>query len=149
MYRIHYLFLFPAIFVVLVTSHTTKAQQSRSVILTGYNSVPKVDTPARGDVQVTLKADTLSLEGSFSDLSSYYFGSAIFYGEKGERGNQLIKLQPSVKESRTEGIFEKNKNTFALTEGQLEALRNGNLYINIMSFDNQLGELRAQLPAFP
>lgn len=149
MRRIYFLLLFSTLIVFLTSTQTAQAQQSRKVILTGYNSVPKVDTPARGDVQVTLKADTLSLEGSFADLSSYYFGSAIFYGGKSEQGNQLIKLQPSVKESRTEGTFEKSKNTFALTEGQLEALRNGNLYINIMSFDHQLGELRAQLPAFP
>lgn len=124
------------------------AQQSHTIILTGYNSVPKVETPARGDAKITLKADTLSVEGSFSDLSGYYFGSAIFYGEKGEQGNKIISLKPTIKESRTDGIFEKSKNTFKLTEGQLEALRNGNLYINIMSFEHQLGELRAQLPAF-
>jgi len=143
-------FFLPAIlllsFIFLVKS--AQAQQSHTIILTGYNSVPKAETSARGDAKITLKSDTLIIEGSFTDLSDYYFGAAIFYGEKGEQGNKLISLNPTIKENRTDGVFEKSKNTFKLTEGQLEALRNGELYINVMSFENQLGELRAQLPSF-
>jgi len=143
-------FFLPAIlllsFLFLVKS--AQAQQSHTIILTGYNSVPKAETSARGDAKITLKSDTLIVEGSFTDLSDYYFGAAIFYGEKGEQGNKLISLNPTIKENRTDGVFEKSKNTFKLTEGQLEALRNGELYINVMSFENQLGELRAQLPSF-
>lgn len=149
MYRFCFLLLLSTLIVSMGTADPASAQQSRKIILTGYNSVPTVETSARGDIEVTLKSDTLSLAGSFTDLSNYYYGSAIFYGEKGEQGNQIISLQPTIKESRIEGTFEKSKNTFALTEGQLDALRNGNLYISIMSFDHQLGELRAQLPAFP
>lgn len=133
---------------ILAFPDTSQAQQSHTIIMAGYKSVPKVETTARGDATITLKNDTLMVEGSFSDLSSYYFGSAIFYGKKGEQGNKLISLSPTIKESNTEGIFEKEKNTFKLTEGQLEALREGHLYINIMSFEHQVGELRAQLPAF-
>lgn len=130
------------------TFESAHAQQSHTIILTGYNSVPKAETSARGDAKITLKNDTLTVEGSFNDLSGYYFGSGIFYGEKGEQGNKLISLNPTIKENRTDGVFEKSKNTFKLTEGQLEALRDGELYINVMSFENQLGELRAQLPSF-
>lgn len=141
-------FLMLILISLIAVPESLHAQQSHTIILTGYNSVPKVETSARGDAKITLKQDTLMVEGSFIDLSSYYFGSAIFYGKKGEQGNKLISLNPTIKESNTDGVFEKDKNTFQLTEGQLEALREGNLYINIMSFENQLGELRAQLPAF-
>jgi hypothetical protein len=141
-------FIVVMLFGILAFPDTSQAQQSHTIILTGYNSVPKVETPARGDAKITLENDTLIVEGSFTNLSGYYFGSAIFYGDKGEQGNKLISLNPTIKESNTGGVFEKENNTFKLTEGQLEALREGNLYINIMSFENQVGELRAQLPAF-
>lgn len=135
-------------FVLILQSSTVNAQnrEGNTLILAGYKSVPKVQTPATGQVNVSLNGDSLSVEGSFSDLSSYYFGSAIFYGEKGEQGNQIIDLSPDIHENRTGGTFDKSKNTFKLTEGQMDALSNGNLYINIMSFDHQRGELRAQLP---
>lgn len=121
-------------------------KEGHTLILAGYKSVPNVQTSATGEVYVSLNGDSLSVEGSFSNLSSYYFGSGIFYGEKGEQGNQIIDLNPDIDESRTGGTFEKSKNTFKLNESQLEALSKGNLYINIMTFDNQRGELRTQLP---
>ncbi|MGK7370953.1 MAG: CHRD domain-containing protein [Candidatus Halalkalibacterium sp. M3_1C_030] len=121
-------------------------QNGQTLILAGYKTVSKVQTPATGELNVSLKGDSLSVQGSFTNLSSYYFGSAIFYGEKGERGNQIIDLNPTIADNKTSGTFEKSKNTFKLTEGQLEALSNGNLYISIMSFDHQRGELRTQLP---
>lgn len=124
------------------------AQQTHTVILAGYNNVPKVQTPARGSMEITLNGDSLSVEGSFTDLSGYYFGSGIFYGEKDEQGNKIISLKPTLAENKTNGTFEESNNTFKLTEGQLEALSEGNLYISIMSFENQRGEIRAQLPAF-
>ncbi len=123
------------------------AQKSHTIILAGYNSVPKVQTPATGTLTVTLNGNKLTIEGSFSGLKNYYYGSAIFYGEKREEGNQIIQLHPSIAENNTSGTFKASENTFELTEGQLDALANGNLYVSILSFDHQRGELRAQLPA--
>ncbi len=139
-------FLFAFSLILQINPAHAQDQGAKTLILAGYKSVPKVQTSATGTIDVSLQGDTLSVEGSFSNLSSYYFGSAIFYGEKGEQGNQIIDLNPTIDESRTSGTFEKSKNTFRLTEGQLDALSNGNLYISIMSFDNQRGELRTQLP---
>lgn len=135
-------------FTLIFQSNLTYAQNQngQTLILAGYKTVSKVQTSATGELNVSLKGDSLSVQGSFTDLSSYYFGSAIFYGEKGERGNQIIDLNPTIADNKTSGTFEKSKNTFKLTEGQLEALSNGNLYISIMSFDHQRGELRTQLP---
>lgn len=140
--------LFPILFLMLLMfqSNSAHAQEARTLILAGYKSVPKVQTSATGSVDVTLKGDSLSVQGSFSNLSSYYFGSAIFYGEKGEEGNQILSLNADIADNNTSGTYEKSKNTFKLTEGQLDALSEGNLYISVMSFDHQRGELRAQLP---
>jgi len=122
------------------------AQQSGILILAGYKSVPSVNTAANGTVEVTLKGDSLSVEGSFSDLSNYYYGSSIFYGEEGTQGNQLFNLDPDINEDRISGTFKTSKNTFRLNEAQLEALANGNLYLSILSYDHKRGELRAQIP---
>lgn len=132
----------------LLQNNHAEAQQTHELILTGYKTAANVKTPAEGSVEITLKDDSLSVQGSFSNLSDYYFGSAIFYGEKGENGNKIISLNPTIVENRTSGTFKKSKNTFKLTEGQLDALSEGNLYISIMSFEYQRGEIRAQLPAF-
>lgn len=143
----------PIIFVTLLgilglVANTAEAQQTHTVILAGHHAIPKVQTSATGSIEVTLQGDTLTVEGSFKNLSNYYYGSAIFYGEKDEQGNKVINLDPDIAENRTEGTYERSKNTFTLTEGQLDALKEGNLYINIMSFDHRRGELRAQLPSF-
>ncbi len=124
------------------------AQQTHTLILAGYKAVPKVKTPAEGTVEVTLEGDSLSVEGSFSKLSSYYYGSGIFYGEKDEPGNQLLSLKPDVNDKRTSGSFKAGENTFKLTESMREALSEGELYIAVLSFDHSRGELRAQLPPF-
>lgn len=140
--------LFPILLFMLLMfqSNSAHAQKAHTLILAGYKSVPKVKTSATGSVDVTLKGDSLSIQGSFSSLSDYYFGSAIFYGEKDEEGNQILSLNADIADNRTNGTFEASKNTFKLTEGQLNALSEGNLYISVMSFEHQRGELRAQLP---
>ncbi|MDZ7716892.1 MAG: CHRD domain-containing protein [Balneolaceae bacterium] len=122
------------------------AQESRTIILGGHNSVPKVTTPATATITVTLKKDSLMVEGSFSDLKNYYYGAAIFYGKKGERGNQMFRLDADVAENHVSGTFSPSKNTFKLTEGQLQELANGHLYISIYSYDHKHGEIRAQIP---
>ena len=139
-------FIFSFTLIFLSSPAHSQNQNGQTLILAGYKTISKVQTSATGELNVLLNGDSLSVEGSFTNLSSYYFGSAIFYGEKGERGNQIIDLNPKIADNRTSGTFEKSKNTFKLTEGQLEALSNGNLYISIMSFDHQRGELRTQLP---
>lgn len=132
----------------LMMSMPALAQQSRTVTLAGYNSVPKITTAASGTITVTLNNDTLSVEGTFSDLSNYYYGAAIFYGKKGEQGNQMFRLDADVAENHISGSFSPQKNSFGLTEGQLKELANGNLYISIYSYDHKRGEIRAQIPPF-
>lgn len=149
MKHLHLLFAFVFTFALILHCGPAYSQNQggHTLILAGYKSVPKIQTTATGEIKVSLNGDSLSVQGSFSNLSNYYFGSGIFYGEKGEQGNQILDLDPTIDENRTGGTFEKSKNTFRLTEGQLDALSNGNLYINIMSFDHQRGVLRTQLPS--
>lgn len=130
----------------LLIPKTGLSQQSKTIILGGYNSVPKVNTPASATITVMLRNDSLIVKGSFSDLKNYYYGAAIFYGKKGKRGNQMFRLDADVAENHIRGSFDPLKNTFKLTDGQLHELANGNLYISIYSYDHKHGEIRAQIP---
>lgn len=131
---------------VLFAATTTHAQENYTLILAGYKAEPPVETAASGTMEVTLKQDTLVVSGSFENLSDYYYGSAIYYGEKDEQGNQIIRLNVQLNENKKSGVFRSEDNRFKLREGMLEGLSNGNLYIAISSFEHQRGELRAQLP---
>lgn len=139
------------IFIILIvafflTSADSFAQQSRTLTLAGYNSVPKVNTPASATITITLSKDSVFVEGSFSDLKNYYYGAAIFYGKKGEQGNQMFRLDADVADNHTSGSFDVSKNRFKLSEAQLKELSNGNLYVSIYSYDHKHGEIRAQIP---
>lgn len=125
------------------------AQSSGVVLLAGYKVNPPVPTAAAGSVTITLKNDSLSVEGSFTDLSSSIRGASIHYGSKRENGNQLFQLNPALNEDLTGGTFEVSKNTFKLTDSLKEALKKGLLYINIYTQKHPRGELRGQIPAMP
>ena len=85
---------------------TGVAQQSKDIILAGYKMKPAVRTTGSGFVTVTLRNDSLSVDGEFN----------------------------------------KQKNTFALSEGQLALLKKGNLYITIASQEHQTGEILGKIP---
>ncbi|MEX0769666.1 MAG: CHRD domain-containing protein [Balneolaceae bacterium] len=130
----------------LFWSAGAQGQNSAEVILAGYKQVPRVPTPATGMAEVTLKSDTLIVDGNFSDLREPYRSAAIFYGEEGEQGNQLFTLNPSLNEDKTSGSFSGNDNRFTLGGEIRKALSEGNLYIAITSSKYPRGEIRGQIP---
>jgi hypothetical protein len=67
-------------------------------------------------------------------------------GKKGERGNQLYILKADLNEKRTGGKFKTEKNSFVLNQEQKKLLAQGELYLNIASYDHQKGEIRGQIP---
>ncbi|HLR31985.1 MAG TPA: CHRD domain-containing protein [Fodinibius sp.] len=122
------------------------AQQSRDVILGGYNYEPAVRTSGSGMVTVTLREDSLYVKGDFSNLTSSYRGAYIMVGKKGQTGNMLFRLNALPNEEKTGGVFNTEKNTFALNDAQKQLLENGQFYIAITSWDHPHGELRGQIP---
>lgn len=122
------------------------SQQSRQIILGGYNHKPPVKTSGSGVVTVTFKQDTLRVKGDFSDLKGPYRGAYIMVGEKGETGNMLFRLKVEPNEERTGGVIKARDNAFPLNDVQKPLLRNGELYINITSSNHSRGELRGQIP---
>ncbi|SMO58078.1 CHRD domain-containing protein [Fodinibius sediminis] len=123
-----------------------QAQQSRGVILAGYNHQPPVRTSGSGFVTVTYQKDTLRVKGEFSDLKGFYRGAYIMVGEKGEAGNMLFRLKVEANEERTGGVIKARDNLFPLSDIQKNLLKKGDLFINISSTQHTRGELRGQIP---
>lgn len=122
------------------------AQRTAEINLTGFNMVPEVRTPAIGFVEVTVEGDTLSVEGTFSDLRGTYWAAHIHFGGPRESGNRLYRLTPVLNEEKNGGEFRKEDNRFVLRPAQVQALADGKLYIKIASNRNQRGEIRGQIP---
>ncbi|MEX2574223.1 MAG: CHRD domain-containing protein [Balneolaceae bacterium] len=123
------------------------AQQTAEVYLAGYKQVPAVNSSGSGSVTVTVRSDTLSVEGRFGGLVSDYRSSSIHYGSERERGNQLFALSVQAGEDRRSGTFSKEENSFSLRPSLQDALEAGELYISIASDRYQRGEIRGQIPA--
>lgn len=123
------------------------AQSSGMALLAGYKLDPPVHTPATGSVTVTLKNDSLMVNGSFSDLTSPYFSAGIYF-EKGKKyRNRIFSLQAQLNDEKTSGTFKESQNRFILSASLKSLLKNGALYIRISSTNHQQGEIRGQIPA--
>lgn len=123
--------------------NTEKGQeQTFDVSLEGSNEVPEVTTDASGSATVTLKGDSIHVEGEFSDLGSAYTASHIHKGAEDENGDPIITLKPDLEEDKTSGSWD---NTYLLEDEHLSALVSDSLYINVHSTENKAGEIRGQI----
>lgn len=119
--------------------------QSQQVMLAGYKHKPPVRTSGSGTAKVTLKGDTLVVEGDFENLTSQFSGAYLMVSLRGEAGNQLYRLNVQLNGDKTGGTLSAKENRFKLTEGEKELLKKGEIYINITSFDHDTGELRGDI----
>lgn len=131
----------------LMFSEPVNAQQKQEIILAGYKHKPPVATTGSGMLTVTFKNDTLTIDGSFKELTSQYSGAYLMVSLRGQSGNQLYNLRAELNEQKTGGTFMPTDNKFALSRAEIQLLKKGELYINISSFDNQNGELRGNISA--
>ena len=89
-----------------------------------------------GEVFLTLSGNTLSIQGSFSGMSSVATSAHIHHGPPAQPGPVSHRL---VVGSTTAGEL---SGELELTDQQVEALHNNELYIQIHSETNPPGELR-------
>lgn len=122
------------------------AQISSEITLAGFNQRPVVQTPAIGFATITVERDSLFIEGEFQDLRGVYWAAYVHYGDIGKTGHRMLRLTPDVAENRSSGVFKKGENAFKLTDTLRDALRKGQLYINVSSNRHQHGEIRGQIP---
>jgi len=108
------------------------------VNLTGAEEVPAVNTQAKGSGSFRV-ADDGTVTGSVTTEGVAGTMAHIHQGAKGQNGPVIVPLE------------KKGDNTWAVPEGkkltaaQMDALKAGNLYVNVHSAAHKGGEIRAQL----
>ena len=107
------------------------------VNLTGAEEVPPVSTPAKGTGAFRV-ADDGSVTGSVTTEGMQGTMAHIHQASKGQNGPVIV---PLTKNGDTYSVPDGKK----LTPAQMDALKAGNLYVNVHSDKNKGGEIRAQL----
>lgn len=147
--KLFYSFLSASLLALLLLPLCSTAQTYRAA-LTGRSQPAPVATTAFGDVIATLDGNTLTVAGGFEGLSSPLAteiagGAHIHLGYAGQSGGVEVVLNTTLSEDGTAGTFDSENNIFELTDVQLAALTNRQLYINVHSANFASGEIRGQL----
>ena len=107
------------------------------VSLSGAEEVPPVSTAAKGSGSFRV-ADDGTVTGSVTTEGMQGTMAHIHQAAKGQNGPVIV---PLTKNGDTYSVPEGKK----LTPAQMDALKAGNLYVNVHSDKNKGGEIRAQL----
>ena len=108
--------------------------------LNGSQEVPRVQTSATGEATISLNSDnSLTCIIQTTDLNDA-IAAHIHLAPAGQSGDVIIPLNSGPSGSWT-------CPSTVLTTPQLSALQNAQLYMNIYTPDNQLGEVRGQIVA--
>jgi hypothetical protein len=107
------------------------------VNLTGAEEVPAVNTQAKGSGSFRV-ADDGTVTGSVTTEGVAGTMAHIHQAAKGQNGPVIV---PLTKNGDTYSVPEGRK----LTPAQIDALKAGNLYVNVHSNQHKGGEIRAQL----
>jgi len=107
------------------------------VSLSGTEEVPPVTTPAKGSGSFRVTDDG-TVTGSVTTEGMQGTMAHIHQAAKGQNGPVIV---PLTKSGDTYSVPEGKK----LTPAQVDALKAGNLYVNVHSDKNKGGEIRAQL----
>jgi CHRD domain len=107
------------------------------VSLTGAEEVPAVSTQAKGSGSFRVAEDG-TVSGSVTTEGMQGTMAHIHQAAKGQNGPVIV---PLTKSGDTYSVPEGKK----LTPAQMDALKAGNLYVNVHSDKNKGGEIRAQL----
>lgn len=121
--------------------------ESFEVELAGDNQVPPVASAAFGTMTVNIFENTLTINGTFENLSSplEVIGNSsahIHEGALDESGPVVFDIDVTPGDEDLSGTFELS---VELTEEQLQAFEEGRYYVNIHTENYPGGELRGQL----
>ena len=108
-----------------------------SVKLTGAEEVPPVKTSATGSGSFRLAEDG-TITGSVTTKDVAGTAAHIHFGAKGKNGPVIV---PLAKNGDTYSVPAGRK----LTEAQVKAFKQGELYVNVHSARHKGGEVRAQI----
>jgi hypothetical protein len=107
------------------------------VSLTGGEEVPPASTQGKGSGSFRVAEDG-TISGSVTTEGVQGTMAHIHQGAKGQNGPVII---PLTKNGDTYSVPEGKK----LSQAQMDALKGGNLYVNVHSNSYKGGEVRAQL----
>jgi hypothetical protein len=116
---------------------TSSGGSSVNLKLTGAEEVPPVSVPGAGTGSFTIGTDG-SVNGSVTTTGVQGTMAHIHQGARGQNGPVIVPLT-------------KNGDTYTapagakLNDAQMQALKAGNLYVNVHTAQNRGGEVRAQL----
>ena len=132
--RLHSILI--AVFLLFVTN--IQAQEVYRARLSPMPTTPQTVTTilGEGEVILTLNGNSLTVDGTFTGMSSAATGAHIHNGAPAQPGPVIHTLEVS---QATNGSV---NGTISLTEEQVEALINNEFYIQIHSESNPPGELR-------
>jgi hypothetical protein len=106
--------------------------------LSGDQEVPPVTTSASGTGTITV-GDDMSVKGSVMTTGITATAAHIHMGAAGKNGPVIVPLTKSGDSGWAVGAGAK------LTDEQMKAFKDGDLYVNVHSAAHPGGEIRAQL----
>ncbi len=126
------------------------SQQEFTIRLSGLQEPNPALSRAYGTLSATLDGSVLSVSGSFAGLvgdfdASIAGGAHIHKAIAGRNGGVELLLTTDVAADLRSGSYDASANTFTLTDDQLAALNNRELYVNIHTTRFAGGELRGQI----
>jgi hypothetical protein len=117
---------------------SSQAPSGSNVILSGNQEVPPVSTPATGGGIIRVLMDR-SVSGSVTTSGVAGTAAHIHLAAPGANGPVIVPL------NRTGDNEWSVPPSIRLNDAQYEALRLGNLYVNVHSAANPGGEIRGQI----
>ncbi len=122
----------------LLVASLSQAQDVYRARLSPMPTTPQTVTEilGEGEVILTLDGNTLRVEGMFSGMSSMATGAHLHNGPPAQPGPVVHTLEI---DQATSGEISA---TLELTDEQVTALRNNELYVQVHSTNNAPGELR-------
>ena len=118
--------------------------------LSGLNEVPAINSEAYGNILLEVRGNELIAHGSFQNVNSgvntaLAGGAHIHLGNPGINGPVAFILDLELSADSTSAAIYPGRNTFILTDDELDSLQSGGYYINVHSLENAPGELRGQI----
>jgi hypothetical protein len=117
---------------------SASAEQAYKAKLNGKQEVPAVDTKASGTAKFEVKKD-MSISGSVKTEGIKGIAAHIHEGAAGKSGGVAI---PLTQKGDNQWVVPAGSK---LTSAQMDALKAGNLYVNVHSDAHKDGEIRGQI----
>ena len=115
------------------------APGAQAVALSGASEVPPVTTSAKGSGTVTINPSDKSVSAKITVTGMTATAAHIHMGAAAANGPVIVPFTKTA-----DNVFEAPAGA-KLTQEQYDALKAGNLYVNVHSAANPGGEVRAQL----